>query len=365
MGKIIFKRTKYECTNKNCSENIYPLDKGLDINNTSLSKGLGKVISLYSIFVPFDHVNKFISDTLNLQISVTCIKDLSYRIGNMISSSFTDDNVDMDEEDENIDVLYMQADGAMVPILTENGLEYKENKLALAFTDKDMEKKVSKKGKESIKIKNRRFVSSIGEGAETFKKLVQKLALKKGMLKAKTVVLLSDGATWISKMKDDYLSGTIQILDWYHAIEHLWDTAHSLFGDDKSKCLQWVKPLKQKLWDGQIDEVLTIIKNKAYKSSKKRQTPLFELHTYYFNNKNNMHYADYRKKGYYIGSTAIESANKYIVGQRLKQAGMRWRLHSANAMIWLRCKYFEGTWDQFWDKTSFRDIMAPLQLKEA
>lgn len=341
--------------------NIYPLDKRLDICNSSLSKGLGKVISLYSIFVPYDHVKKFISDTLNLKISVTCIKDISYRVGNMISKNFMSNDSNENEKDEDIDILYLQADGAMTPILTENGLEYKENKLALAFTDKDMVKKISKKGEERIKIKNKRFASSIGEGVEIFKKLTQKLAIKKGMLKAKKVILLSDGAAWISKMKDDYLAGALQILDWYHAIEHLWETAHVLFGDNKNKCSQWVNPLKQKLWDGKIDEALTMIKKQALESSKEKQTPLFNLHTYYFNNKGNMLYANYREKGYYIGSTAIESANKYIVGQRLKQAGMRWRMRSANAMIWLRCKYFEEIWDEFWEKISFREMMAPLQ----
>ncbi len=357
LGKIFLKRLRYECANENCSMNLYPLDERLDISSCSASKGLAKIISLFSIFIPYEHVRKFIKDSLILTVSGTCIKEIGYRSGKKISEQFSNGESEQ-EENNDFSLLYLQVDGAMTPILTENGLEYKENKLALAFSDQDMMKKVTKKGEERIEIKNRRFASSIGKGVEIFKELTHKLALKKGLLKAKTVVILSDGAAWISKMKDDYFSNALQILDWYHAVEHLWDTAHLLYGDNKKKCTQWVIPLKQKLWDGDIDAVLHAIKQQALNSSKKQQTPLLELHTYYFNNRKNMNYADYRTKGYYIGSTAIESANKYIVSQRLKQAGMRRQLDRANAMIWLRCKYFEGIWDRFWEGISLREMLA-------
>ena len=57
-----------------------------------------------------------------------------------------------------------------------------------------------------------------------------------------------------------------------------------------------------------------------------------------------MKYAEFRKKGYFIGSGAIESANKYLVQARLKQAGMKWLTQGASAMIHLREKIYEGNW---------------------
>ena len=94
---------------------------------------------------------------------------------------------------------------------------------------------------------------------------------------------------------------------------------------------------------------------KKEKNSSK-STSLFNLRTYYFNNQTNMKYNYYRKQGYYIGSGAIESANKYIVSNRLKMSGMRWTIKNANSLIWLRCKYFEEKWDDFWDNVFLPDL---------
>jgi hypothetical protein len=68
-----------------------------------------------------------------------------------------------------------------------------------------------------------------------------------------------------------------------------------------------------------------------------------------------MRYNEFRAQGLYIGSGAIESAHKYIVASRLKQTGMRWTIKHANAMIWLRCKYFEDRWDEFWHSMRLRE----------
>ena len=92
-------------------------------------------------------------------------------------------------------------------------------------------------------------------------------------------------------------------------------------------------------------------------TSKKKQTLLYELRGYYVSNRNHMRYDEYRNKGWYIGSGSIESANKYIIAQRLKQSGMIWSKNSANALIWTRCKYFEGEWDAFWNSIKIAEFL--------
>jgi hypothetical protein len=72
-----------------------------------------------------------------------------------------------------------------------------------------------------------------------------------------------------------------------------------------------------------------------------------------------MCYDIFRKKGYYIGSGVIESAHKYIVASRLKQAGMRWSMKNANALIWLRSIYFEDRWDDFWKHMTLKKYLKP------
>ena len=71
--------------------------------------------------------------------------------------------------------------------------------------------------------------------------------------------------------------------------------------------------------------------------------------SYFENNRACMRYAHFRRQALFVGSGVIEAGCKTIVGQRLKQSGMRWSLRGANAIIALRCAQLSGRWEEFWD----------------
>jgi hypothetical protein len=98
-----------------------------------------------------------------------------------------------------------------------------------------------------------------------------------------------------------------------------------------------------------------------------KQQPLIELHGYYVSNQDAMKYNEYRENCLCIGSGSIESANKYIVSQRLKQSGMKWVKENVNAVIWARGKYFENCWDSFWEKMKLSDYLDknPIPKRKA
>ena len=73
-----------------------------------------------------------------------------------------------------------------------------------------------------------------------------------------------------------------------------------------------------------------------------------------------MRYKEFREAGYYIGSGAIESANKYIITSRMKMTGCRWLIEKADQMIWLRAKYFEDHWDVFWEEMKYREFQQGI-----
>jgi len=50
-----------------------------------------------------------------------------------------------------------------------------------------------------------------------------------------------------------------------------------------------------------------------------------------------MTYRTFRRKGYFIGSGAIEGACRHIVSQRTKLSGMRWLRTGAAAVLTFRC----------------------------
>ena len=80
----------------------------------------------------------------------------------------------------------------------------------------------------------------------------------------------------------------------------------------------------------------------------KHQTPIRELYSYFDKRRERIRYDIFLEKGYPIGSGAIESAHKYCVQSRLKQAGMKWSIKNANAITQLRNSYLSGNWDDIW-----------------
>jgi len=320
--------------------------------------------------MPFRDATKLCKEFLLVSISATMAEQVVSRVGYSLHKAQEKKGrlpYAIAKREKDVDTLYIEADGAMVPLLFGNGREYKENKLGIVFNNKDIHHCHHKDGTPFCEIYRKKMVSSLAEGVEPFKKMLYAAAVEKGVHRASQVIFLSDGASWLGKCKEEYFPDAIQILDWYHAVEHLWVTAHTLFGEaNTEKCREWVTPLEELLWEGRVDEVIKKLTEMALSSRRKQQTALFELRGYYVSNKANMNYAYYRENGWYIGSCAIESANKYVVAQRLKLSGMQWKTHTADAMIWARCKYFENEWDFFWNTMEPAEYLnQPVQIREA
>ena len=149
-------------------------------------------------------------------------------------------------------------------------------------------------------------------------------------------------------MRKRLVPNSIHILDWYHAVEHLYDCARKIFGETAhEKIKQWAVPLKELLYEGRASEVCDRLLFEACKH-KKHETVLRELYGYYHSRLEKMKYAEFREKGYSIGSGIVESAHRYLVQQRLKQAGMKWDVRAATAIIKLRELIYDDTWQTVW-----------------
>lgn len=234
----------------------------------------------------------------------------------------------------------------MVPIRSEEGeknhVEYRENKLALLFREEDIK---YNKDKTKRDITGKQYVTSLGQGVEHFEKLTNK---KSSNYRAKKIIYLTDGAEWIDQMRIRLHPDSIHILDWYHAEEHLWNCGKSIFGEkEESKVKEFVSPLKELLWNGRVLDVCANLLN-LVKEHPKKETEIRNLYSYYYTRQTKMRYDEFQKLGYFIGSGAVESANKYLVQQRLKQAGMKWLIKGAHSILKLREKVYEGSWASVW-----------------
>ena len=364
-GNVEINRRCFRC--RHCGYKVIPADEVLELTSDPVSKDCLKALIMLAVFIPFEHAQVFVKRLLNLKISKRFLQRVVYSTGKKFSDYFqqpivADEYAELiNDGKEAADLSYCFIDGAMTPVLEtsektgKKALKYRENKLGLIVNAKDIVKGKSKSGKTYSRFTKKKFVTSLAVGCEPFKNAFRKLATITGTLQSKKIILISDGAEWIKGIYKEVIPNAVRILDWYHAIEHLWNAAQIRFGEKaKNEIRNWVKPIEALLFEGKVSAALAVIKECAQTS--KEPTAFWNLYRYYYKNRHAMKYQEFRKKGYFIGSGAIEAANKYIITSRLKLTGCRWLTNNGNAMTWLRCKYFEGDWDSFWEKLNFRDF---------
>jgi hypothetical protein len=164
------------------------------------------------------------------------------------------------------------------------------------------------------------------------------------------VVVLGDGAPWIWNLAEVVFPHRVEMLDWYHADEHVSTVARVLYGEGRPKAAEWRQVQLNRLWADGVDQVIDALRflGTHQRAAAKRQA-VADLARYLTTNRERMRYATFRAQGYHIGSGAVESAVSYVVQQRMTRVGMRWRAAGADAMLALRSVYRStGAWDQFW-----------------
>jgi hypothetical protein len=241
-------------------------------------------------------------------------------------------------------ILYLEADGAMVATREkdEKGSIWKENKLGMAFSTDNFLNWTDKHGKLQHRILKKEFTALIGS-SDDFKKLMFTLALRNGYGRYKQTVILSDGATWIRNMKDEFFPDAQQILDFFHLCENVTNFAKCVFSMDENKYKPWAENVNKLLKASKSFEAITEIRNLGEDLLKKSK---HDLEQYIVNNIDNIDYESYINKGYFIGSGAIESANRTVLQRRLKQAGMRWQVKNGHYVVSLSAKYRNGLWEK-------------------
>ena len=260
-------------------------------------------------------------------------------------------------------VLYIEMDGAAFNTRHpgQNDSTWRENKLGIVFSSDDVHFLGYEDGGELEKfyIGRKEYADYIGNSHE-FGKHLFAAALRNGYGKYRRTVIISDGATWIRDLKEEFFPDAQQVLDLFHAIENIHSFARHLFDNDEKRAMPWAQQMAASLKDGKYREVIDEVS--PYKG---RTIPnVVNLHTYLTNNIENIDYKRYREEGLYVGSGAIESSNKTVLQRRLKQAGMRWDAATAQNMVTLRAKAVSGKWidevehhvPQFFADLDYKDL---------
>jgi hypothetical protein len=175
------------------------------------------------------------------------------------------------------------------------------------------------------------------EPVATFSNLVAAEAKRRGCEHIRQLVFLGDGAHWIWNMATARLPEATQIVDLFHAREHLHELADLLtfiITDDPG---DWYQARRTELDNGDIEGIVKA--SMVYPLVGFRATQRQKALAYFITNKHRMQYARFRGLGMFVGSGTVEAGCKAVIGQRLKLSGMRWSDPGATSIITLRCQH--------------------------
>ncbi|MCP4178366.1 MAG: hypothetical protein GY756_11420 [bacterium] len=231
----------------------------------------------------------------------------------------------------NSDNLYCEVDGSMI-FTREEG--WKELKLGRIFYEEDNLEISSKRNHIISSV----YCAHLGSADVFWDKFSEEIPT------GKNLIFINDGARWIWNYIQDHYPNSVQILDYYHYQNHMYDFAKIWFNNNKEKTAMFVDKLSSYLFDNNVDgffEHLYALKT----NGKKKIKELEKLLTYLERNRKRISYGHFKKQGYLIGSGAIEASHREVIQKRLKLSGQRWTMKGAQQIANLRVVRKSNRWE--------------------
>ena len=333
-GVCRVRRAYYQCPA--CRSGQIPYDRESGLGSGQLSNRLASAVSLLAAQSSFEEAGRTLKELVGVVVDDNTIAHTAEQVGGTILAC---NDVCVQEALERRrppeaevrpERLYISTDGAKAPTLDG----WREVKCGAVYWD------------DPVEGHQVRYAGRI-ENCESFGRRLWHLACECGLRHAGEVVVIGDGAPWIWNQAALRFSRARQILDWYHASEHVWSCANELYGEGTKKAKAWANQMLRTLYEHGGQALLKRLR----RSCNSRPEPpgaLMELIGYVGPNVERMDYPSYRAAGLSIGSGPVESACKRLVGGRLKGPGMRWSVGGAEAILALRITWLNGHWQELW-----------------
>ncbi len=338
LGPVAIARAYYYCAS--CRHGHAPLDRQLGYCAGSTSAGLDEVLALLGATADsFEEAVTLLDKLTLVRVCPNLARAATERLGRVVQAA----------EQQAVAAawgpgtlppavatppqLYLSMDGVLVH--TEEG--WREYKLGAVYTTV-ARPAPTRPGEVEVHAQELSFVGDVTDAA-TFGQRLWCEAARRGVLTAREVIVVADGAHWIWNVADEHFPEATQIVDWYHASQYIWRVAHAAYGEGTPLAKRWAKRRLDELWAGRVGKVLN-----EFAAHRQRGAAVEEAITYYTNNEHRMRYADYRARGLQLGSGSIESGCKQVITARLKQAGMVWSLDGARAVAAVRTRLKSGRW---------------------
>jgi hypothetical protein len=370
LGPVMLRRAWYHCPG--CGHGLAPRDAELGVAGAAMSPGLRKMAARAAAAVPFAAAARLIGELAGIPLT-------GRRAGRSAEADGTAAAAVIEERAAAIaartlvplpppgpapDKLYIAIDGTgvpMVPAETEGRdgkaddgrARTREVKLACVFT----QTRVDEDGYPVRDPRSSSYLATFAPAAP-FGVLMAAEARRRGAEHIRQLTVLGDGAVWIWNLASQHFPAATQIVDLYHAREHLHALGNLVSFLLGSGYQDWLTTRLDELDAGDIGALLTAARTLPLAGRKARDRDN-ALH-YFETNTHRMRYAHFRSLGMFVGSGAVEAGCKAVIGQRLKLSGMRWSQPGATGILTLRCQEASNRWEEIWPQPHNQTPAADL-----
>jgi len=337
-GEVEIERAYYRC--RECRRGYIPWDKEQGLDNRIWTPRVKELVASTCATLPYKAALSLVERMTGLFIEESSGEEIVYDVGDRLRAEEKKAiSAALDIEKEVVTLasperLYISIDAAKA----HTDGDWHDIKAAVVYEGKRLE------SRNVDTIDNPHYIAA-QEKSEAFGGRIYAKAMQAGYDKARDRVVLADGAEWIWNEVSIHFPDSIKILDYFHACEHIYDLAKVLYGESNVKGKRWAKEHCKKLKEKGPRSLILAIKRRKARDEQDREALRLEFG--YFNKyRRYMNYPKYRAKGMMIGSGPVEAACKIVVGQRLKQAGMRWTKTGADVVLAVRCAILGGEFDR-------------------
>lgn len=344
-----------------CGHGFCPRDQQLGLADSSLSPAVLRMVALVGATVSFEEGSELLRELAGIPVDAKLVEREAEALGEEVAAD--EREVVTEEICRPVPAtMYIGLDGTGVPMRTsevegrpgkqpDGSAKTREVKLCACWTAESRDKDgVPTRDPGSVT-----YTAAIESAAmaDTDNKLsdvaerVTREAQRRRFLRAQRRVALGDGAAFIWNTFDEVFPGAIQILDRFHAKEHLIDAAKAIWPNDNENRHRWICARMEELDQGKVAVLVEMLMTHAHHCDDAAHCA-----EYFLRNSHRMRYADFHAAGLCTSTGVLEAGCKNAIGTRLKRPGMHWTVRGANAIIALRCAKLSGRLDPFLQRRS-------------
>ena len=366
LGELRLSRAYYHCDA--CQVGVCPRDAALDLERTSLSPAVTRMVGQVGAMVSFEEGHDLLHELAGVEVPTKHVERAAEALGREIAHDERRVVKAPPSEEPVAPTLYLGLDGTGVP-MRASAVEGHAGKQADG-TAKTREVKLctvwSAEGRDedgtpvrdagsvtySAAIESAACADT-DDGPSAFAARAIREATRRGFNRAGRRAVLGDGAPWIWNLATEHFPDADQIVDRFHAKQHLSDVGKAIYGATSEFGRAWSKARHDELDDGKTDDILAALAIHAVANEE-----ACKCIGYVEDNRDRMRYAEFRAAGLCTSTGVVEAGCKVAIGTRLKRTGMHWTLAGADAIIALRCSKLSGRFEDFWARRADRRAAA-------